>query len=371
MTASYLDPRSGITHPLNVPRWGADDGAPLLITPLPGMGRSAIRTDDRSLWRYAESLPFIPNHPISLGEGCTPLVEADWNGIPLHFKCEWFSPTGSFKDRGASVMLSLLREQGVTEVLEDSSGNGGAAIACYAAAGGMRSTILAPASASPAKLLQSRLHGACVELVAGTRQACADEALRRAPSIFYASHNRHPFFLHGVKTLAYELWEQLGFRVPDHVIMPCGAGSLILGCDIAFDELLRCGAITHRPRLFAVQPDHCGPIARAFLGEPQRSALPTIAEGTAIEHPLRLRETIDALRQCDGGALLITEDEIRESTIALARRGFVVEPTCAQAAAAAKKLAADGTIRDGDTTVVVLTGTGLKAAGMLAKWVKD
>jgi len=363
---SYLDPRNGVTHPVDAPRWGADDGAPLLLTPLPGIGASDIRTRDRSLWRYAASLPFVPKSPISLGEGCTPLVKADWQGAALHFKCEWFSPTGSFKDRGASVMLSLLREQGVTEVLEDSSGNGGAAIACYAATGGIRATILAPASASPSKLLQARMSGAHVMLVPGSRQDCADEALRLAASVFYASHNRHPFFLHGVKTLAYELWEDLGFRAPDNIVIPCGAGSIVLGCDIAFDELLRAGSIDRRPRLFAAQPANCGPIARAFLGEPPRPAEPTIAEGTAIEHPLRLAEVVGALQRSQGGAVLLEEGEIRNASRALAKRGFFVEPTCAQAAAAAEQLITSGTIRPEETTVVVLTGTGLKSADLLS-----
>ncbi len=156
-------------------------------------------------------------------------------------------PTGSFKDRGASVMLSLLRAQGVSAVLEDSSGNGGAAISAYAAAGGMAATIMAPASTSPAKLVQMRAHGATLELVPGTRQDTSDAAVRRAADIFYASHNWHPFFLHGTKTLAYELWEDLGFRAPDNVITPCGAGSNVLGCEIGFSELQRAGEIDALP----------------------------------------------------------------------------------------------------------------------------
>ena len=179
-------------------------------------------------------------------------------------------PTGSFKDRGATVMLSLLRAQGVRAVLEDSSGNGGAAIAAYAAAGGLAATILAPASTSPAKTVQMRAHGATVELIPGTRQDTAEAAIRRAEQIFYASHNWHPFFLHGTKTLAYELWEDLGFRAPDNVIVPCGAGSNVLGCAIGFDELLRAGQIDRPPRLFAAQPAACAPIAAAVCRHDKR-----------------------------------------------------------------------------------------------------
>jgi threonine synthase len=366
MTA-YLDPRTGRTWPLDAPRWCGDDRAPLLLTDLPGIGRADIASGLRSLWRYAAALPFLPAAPISMGEGCTPLVEMALGGGTALLKCEWFMPTGSFKDRGASVMLSLLREQGVRAVLEDSSGNGGAAIAAYAAAGGMEARIFVPASTSPAKTVQSRAAGAAITLVPGTRQDCAEAAEREAERIFYASHNWHPFFLQGTKTLAYELWEDLGFRAPDNVIIPCGAGSNVLGCAIGFGELLRAGQIARLPRLFAAQPENCGPIARAALGLPPAPARPTIAEGTAIAQPLRLPECLAALRESEGGAVLLSEEEIAEAALALASRGVYVEPTCAQAAAAFGKLLAAGRIGAGETSVVVLTGTGLKATPRYAE----
>jgi threonine synthase len=358
---AYLDPRTGQTWPLETPRWCGPDGQPLLLTDLPGIGREQIVASERSIWRYRAALPFAPDLPITLGEGCTPLLAGQWAGAPVRFKCEWFMPSGSFKDRGASVMLSLLRAQGVNHVLEDSSGNGGAAISTYAAAGGMRAKILVPDSTSPAKTVQSRAAGAQIELVPGSRQDCADAALAQAQEIFYASHNWHPFFLHGTKTLAYELWEDLGFQAPDNVIVPCGAGSNVLGCGIGFGELLRAGQISRLPRIFAAQPAHCGPIARAFLNAPQEAVQPTIAEGTAISKPIRTPEVLHVLHESRGGAVLLEEAEIAEATRGLARQGLYVEPTCAQAAAAFAHLLSAGTIRAGETTVVVLTGTGLKA----------
>jgi threonine synthase len=280
-------------------------------------------------------------------------------------------PTGSFKDRGASVMLSLLRAQGVEAVLEDSSGNGGAAISAYAAAGGMAATIMAPASTSPAKLVQMRAHGATLELVPGTRQDTSDAAVRRAETIFYASHNWHPFFLHGTKTLAYELWEDLGFRAPDNVITPCGAGSNVLGCEIGFSELQRAGEIDALPRIFAVQPANCAPIAAAFLAGADTPVpadiQPTIAEGTAIAQPIRLREVLGVLRETRGGAVMLTEQEIVRATFDLARLGLYVEPTAAQPVAALAKLLAAGTITPDQTTVLVLTGSGLKATPRIAE----
>lgn len=167
---AYLDPRSGATYPLSTPRWCGDGQAPLLITPLPGMARGDIRSEVRSLWRYGAALPFVPENIITMGEGCTPLITREIAGCSALLKCEWFMPTGSFKDRGATVMLSLLKAQGVTHVLEDSSGNGGAAISAYAAAGGMQAKILVPASTSPAKTVAARAAGAEIELVPGSRQ---------------------------------------------------------------------------------------------------------------------------------------------------------------------------------------------------------
>ena len=370
MTPLYLNPHTGETFPLDQPRWCGPDRAPLLLTPMPGITRNQIDTATRSLWRYRAALPFAPEDPITMGEGCTPLLARTIHGASALLKCEWFMPTGSFKDRGASVMLSLLRAQGVRAVLEDSSGNGGAAVSAYAAAGGIAATIMAPASTSPAKTVQMRAHGAAVELIPGTRQDTADAAEAAAERIFYASHNWHPFFLHGTKTLAYELWEDLGFTAPDNVIVPCGAGSNVLGCEIGFSELLRAGQIERMPRIFAAQPRNCGPIAAAFLAgaeTAQTDIQPTIAEGTAIAKPIRLREVLGALRETGGGAVMSSEEEIAAATFDLARIGIYVEPTSAQAAAVFGKLLAAGTITPEQKTVIVLTGSGLKATPRIAE----
>jgi threonine synthase len=371
MQPDYIDPSSGATFPLHQPRWCGHDHAPLLLTPLPGLIRSDIDTTTRSLWRYRTAFPFAVDNPITMGEGCTPLIPRTIAGAQVLLKCEWFNPTSSFKDRGASVMLSLLRVQGIDHVLEDSSGNGGAAIAAYAAAGGMAATIMAPASTSPAKTVQMRAHGATVELIPGTRQDTADAAIARSGSVFYASHNWHPFFLHGTKTLAYELWEDLGFRAPDNIITPCGAGSNVLGCQIGFSELFRNGQIETLPRVFAAQPANCAPIAAAFMAgvdEPVPTPItPTIAEGTAIARPIRLREVLGTLRETRGGAVMLTEAEIAKATLDLARMGIYVEPTSAQAAAAFAKLLETGTITSDQTTVLVMTGSGLKATPRIAE----
>lgn len=380
---AYLNPRTGETTPLGAPIWrAADDGGPLRMTPLPGMVQGQVDRSTRSLWRYRAALPVPVSDPVTMGEGCTPLIplprplldrmpglaSGDSGARPrVLLKCEWFMPTGSFKDRGASVMLSLLRQDGIRAVLEDSSGNGGAAVAAYAAAAGLHATIMAPASTSPAKLVQMHAHGAAVERIPGTRQDTADAAVAASARIFYASHNWHPYFLEGTKTLAYELWEDLGFTAPDHVVIPCGAGSNVLGCAMGFGELLRAGSIARLPRLWAAQPAHCAPIVAAFEGRPPDPVRPTIAEGTAIAAPVRLAEVVSDLRASGGGALALTEAEIARATRDLAAAGIYVEPTCAQAAAACALLVEQGRIRPGETAVLVLTGTGLKATPRIAE----
>src|SRR5690349_17427148 len=369
-SASYVDPRNGKAYPLDAPRWCSDDPTPLLVTPGKGLSRDEIDGRNRSLWRYRAALPVDIARPITLGEGCTPLVQQEWGDLRPFFKLEWFNPTGSFKDRGSAVMLSYLRQIGVEAVLEDSSGNGGSSVAGIGAAGGMRVKILVPAATSPAKIAQVRAYGAEVQLVEGPREESEAEAIRQSSQIFYASHNWQPLFLEGTKSLAYEIWEDFGFKVPDNNIIPVGAGSSLLGCAFGFRELLKAGAIAKLPRLFVAQPLNCSPIDASFSAGVDtpvpREVHKTIAEGTAIKYPMRLREIIAALRESGGGTIALTEDEIVAALRRLAHQGLFAEPTSASGAAALDKLAADGAIKPNENTVVILTGTGLKAAATVA-----
>ena len=226
-----------------------------------------------------------------------------------------------------------------------------------------------PAETSAAKILQTRAFGAEIELIPGTRDEVAEEAVRQSASIPYASHNWHPMFLQGTKTVAYEMWEMLGFTAPDNVVLVAGAGSNILGCDIAFTELLDAGQITRRPRLLVGQPEHWAPIADAVNGIDSAARgprIPTIAEGASIANPIRLPETVAAIDRSGGAAVAVSEGEIRRAVRDLAARGLYAEPTSSVAAAALDRFIADGTIRPGQTTVVVLTGGGLKSAEKMA-----
>jgi threonine synthase len=367
--ARFVWDRSGVEYPLTDPRWRGDDGSPLALAPMRGLDPQQIDTGERSLWRYQAVLPVPAQHRVSLGEGWTPMLPLGWSGRRVHFKLEWFNPTSSFKDRGVAVMVSHLRGLGATRVLEDSSGNAGSAVAAYAAAAGIQAKIIVPAATSTAKILQMRAFGAEIELVPGTRDEVAEEAVRQSASIPYASHNWHPMFLQGTKTVAYEMWEMLGFTAPDNVVLVAGAGSNILGCDIAFTELLDAGQITRRPRLLVGQPEHWATIADAVNGIDSAARgprIPTIAEGASIANPIRLPETVAAIQRCGGVAVAVSEGEIRRAVRDLAARGLYAEPTSSVAAAALDRFIADGTIRPGETTVVVLTGGGLKSAEKMA-----
>jgi len=230
---------------------------------------------------------------------------------------------------------------------------------------------LAPAYTSPAKVAQVRAYGAEVQLVEGPREESQAEAIRQSSEIFYSSHNWQPFFLQGTKSIAYEIWEDFGFKAPDNIIIPVGAGSNLLGCHIGFSELLAAGQIERLPRLFAAQPLNCSPLDASFQAGVDtpvpRAVHKTIAEGTAIAHPLRLKEMIHALKDTGGETVAVTEDEIITALKRLARLGLFVEPTSAGVAAAFTKLAGRGVIEARENTVMLISGTGIKAASTIAE----
>jgi len=369
--ARFRCPACGMAYPADRPLWHCDCGGPLDLEPGQGLRRSDIDADDASLWRYRAALALKESPRVSLGEGWTPLVTRHWDGAPVRFKLESQMPTGSFKDRGTAVMLNHLLEVGVGPIHEDSSGNAGSSIATYAAAAGLRCRIYVPASAPRGKVVQIAAAGAEVRAVPGTREAVTEAALAAIGESFYASHNWHPYFIEGTKTLAYELWEQLGFAVPDNILVPTGYGSNILGLDRGFDELIRQGEIARRPRLFAVQAENCSALAAAWaVGAADYvpfTPTATIADGIATVKPVRTAEVLAALRRSGGGVVTVSEAEIGPALKTLGRLGLFVEPTAATAGAALSRLLRDRTIRPDETTIVVLTGHGLKATDKIAE----
>lgn len=358
-------------YPVDTPIWRCPEtGAPVNLTAGEGLSRGDIDTAERSLWRYAKAVRVDAALRADLGEGWTPMFPVSYGGGRPRLKMESMMPSGSFKDRGMAVLCTYLKQCGVKEVMLDSSGNAAGALACFASVLGLTCTVLLPAHTSPAKVAQMRAYGAKVDLVTGSRQDVTDKALAMAESgVFYASHNWQPFFIEGTKTLAYEIWEQSGFTVPDNVIVPVGGGSNLLGCHIGFAELKRRGEIDRVPRLFAAQPSNVGPLVRAFKAGSRDNVdytpEKTVAEGVAIHKPVRTVECMTALAETGGAAVGVAEADIVPAVRDLARRGAFVEPSSAVAAAAYAKLVAAGTIGADEDTVVVLTGHGLKSIDVL------
>lgn len=361
----------GDTHPLTDLAWRCATCRGVLdlagFTPaMPALTDLAIRRP--TLWRYAEALPIPEPHDITMGEGLTPLVTVPGQpGVAL--KADYLMPTGSFKDRGAVMLAAVAARLGVTRLMADSSGNAGTAVAAYAARAGIACDVYVPADTSAGKIGQLRAYGATVHRIPGTREDTARAAARAAdePGVFYASHVYHPLFLHGTKTYVLELWEQLGGRLPDTLVLPVGNGTLVLGAYLGAVELRDQKLIGRLPRIIAVQAAGCAPLAAAF-----RDGLPvpgditprgTVAEGIAIARPARGAQILAAVRATDGAIVTVTDDAVRAAHAALARSGLYAEPTSAVCWAAIHAgLVPTEPRHDGVPAVVApLCGSGLKS----------
>ena len=307
---------------------------------------------------------------ISLGEGNTPVIGLERVGTrlgveALFAKLEFLNPTGSFKDRGSAVLVSMLKDYGVQRVAEDSSGNAGASIAAYCARAGIRATIFAPASASTMKLEQITFYGADVKKVERGREAVAQACQRycREREVVYASHNLSPYFIEGTKSFAHEVTAQMD-PPPDHILFPVGNGSLLIGAWRGYRELAKAKGTSKAPRLHCVQSSACMPIVAAFRGEawhPPSRGVSTVAGGIAVEQPPRMHQVLGALEETGGMAAAVEEAEILHWQRRLAQEeGLFIEPTAAAALAGLHLLVAEGQIRAGDRVLIPLTGFGLK-----------
>ena len=231
-----------------------------------------------------------------MGEGFTPLEEMELEGHRVFLKIDYLFPTGSYKDRGATVLISKVKEMGVRRVVEDSSGNAGCAIAAYCARGGIECEIYVPESTSKGKLTQIEAYGAVLKKVEGSRERTAEITMEAASKTYYASHCWNPFFFHGTKTFAYEVWEQMNWKNPDTLVLPIGHGTLFLGVYLGFKELKEAGLIRKIPKLVGIQSASCAPLYLAFKeGKdevPSIEKRETIAEGIAIATPVRGKQIL-------------------------------------------------------------------------------
>ena len=341
---------------------------PLEYTDLPRFDPQTIDAAQTGQWRYTAMLPVVAagRTRITLGEGWTPLVADQWANRPVWWKVDSLMPTGSYKDRGVSAMVNWLAGLGAEILVDDSSGNAGASLACYAGRAGLHARIFVPSSAPQPKKAQISVYGAELVEVPGprdmaTRAAETDTQFSREAA--YASHAWHPAFLLGQMTCAWEIWEQLGRVVPQWVVAPVGHGGALLGTWRGFQHLFNSGVTDRLPRLIAVQAEPYTPIYEAFLSQAETiDSTPRLgqisADGIAINYPVRSTALLKAVRASQGMAVAVTEAEVLKAQAKLAAQGLFVEPTSATVAAAIEKIRP--TFSPQDQIVAILTGHGLK-----------
>lgn len=352
---------------VDLPRWRCDCGGHLNLRQKPAIfSKKNIQEGPFSLWRYREALATIcPDSTISLGEGCTPLIASQWHGRKVFFKLEFVSPTGSFKDRGATLMVSKLKELAIDHVLDDSSGNAGASISAYCAKAGIFCDIYCPGGHSSGKLRQVQSYGANLILIDGSREDTTLAAEDAAKSVYYASHQLNPYFNEGMKSFAFEVWEQMGWDVPDAVVAAIGGGGMVLGNYMGFKQLIMSKEISRMPRIYGVQVESCAPVYKAFaMGSNTTTRVeqkPTIAEGISIVNPIRGEDILAAIRETGGTVEVVNEEEIQSALNDLSSQGLYVEPTSAAAPASLDKLFSKGLLSADEQVVVPLTGSGLKS----------
>ena len=322
---------------------------------------TSIDTNRPGIWRYQSSFG-LPEEvtPVSLGEGNSPLVWDEVNGKQIAFKLDYLNPTGSYKDRGTTVLISYFSWLEVESAVEDSSGNAGASFAAYSSRAGIRGKVYVPASASGPKRAQIEAYGGELIRVPEPRTKAAEAVEREAQEgVVYASHVYQPHVLLGYATAAYEMVDQLG-AAPGAVISPVGQGSFLLGMARGFESLLESGLISQMPQMIGVQSRACAPLwtlanqGPASLDQVQEGE--TIAEGIRIRYPLRGKQVLGAVKSSLGLMAAVDEDDIIPGRDELASRGFYVEPTSAVVWPALLEMIDE--LRN--PIVVVLTGSGLK-----------
>lgn len=332
--------------------------------------KTLIRPEYPGLWRYRNFIPIKNDENIiSLGEGNSPLLGLELSGRQVYIKQEHIFPTGSYKDRGASVLMSLAKELKVKKVIQDSSGNAGCSIAAYAAACGISCEIFVPENTAEAKLIQIKAYGAQVNKVKGNREDTANAALKEAKNHYYASHCYHPYFYQGTKTFAYEVCEQLNWQAPDHVILPAGNGTLIIGAYLGFKELYDSKVISSIPKIHGVQAKDCCPLFDQMNNQIKETSeyqkREVIAEGIAIAAPVRGGQIIEIIKETGGKIWLSSDDDTKIALKNMVKSGFYIEPTSAATIAGLVQFLE--TERNPGLVVSLFSGHGLKSSDKIAK----
>jgi threonine synthase len=326
-----------------------------------------------SVWKYKEFLPISDETKIvTLQEGGTPLYKcerlAEKLGIKsLYVKNEGANPTGSFKDRGMTVGVSKALELNVKAVVCASTGNTSASLAAYAAKANLNCIVLIPAGKiALGKLAQSMMYGAKVIAVKDNFDAALEMVVEASETFgLYLLNSINPFRIEGQKTAAFEICDQLGWQAPDKLVIPVGNAGNITAYWKGFTELYSLGIVDSLPKMVGIQASEASPIAKAFatkkeIVEPVKNP-ETIATAIRIGNPVNWKRALKAMRESEGTAQTVTDEEIIYAQKLLARtEGIFVEPASAASIAGLKKLIENGEIDKDETIVCVATGHGLK-----------
>lgn len=339
--------------------WQARRGSPLI-------------ENASGVWRFRELLPQVErNHIVTMGEGNTPLLRLEKTARALGLgnvlaKHQGMNPTGSFKDTGISLAISMAKAEGFTCVCCASTGNTSASVAAYAARAGMKSIVLLPAEqVASAKLAQALEYGAHVLELDTDFDGCLNilnQVVERFPACLLNSVN--PYRLEGQKTVAFELMEQLDWSVPEHVIVP--GGNLANGSALGkgFLELRELGLIRTLPKISIIQAEGANPLVRTMRANDGRALVrvkpETRATAIRIGNPASWRKAVAVLKQTGGACEDVSEEQIALAKAELGAEGAGCEPASAATLAGLKKLVQLGFIRGSEAVVLVLTGHVLK-----------
>ena len=344
------------------------------------ISRQRIEAGPRTIWRYADLLPVADPNPVDLGAGFTPLVRADRLAAELGLGELWIkddtaNPTGSFKDRVVSVALTKARQLGFKIAACASTGNLANSVAAHAARAGMDSVVLIPHDLERAKITMTSVYGGRVFAVQGSyddvNRLCA-ELTSEQPEWAFVNVNVRTYYAEGSKTLAFEVAEQLGWRAPDHVVVPIGSGSQLTKVAKGFKELFEVGLLDEEPsvRVSGAQAEGCSPVATAFAEgtDAIRPVKPdTIAKSLAIGNPADGWYALDTIRKSDGACAAVSDAEVLDGIRLLARtEGIFAETAGGVTISTLAKLVASGVIRADECVVAMVTGHGLKTVEALA-----
>ncbi|MGB9834127.1 MAG: threonine synthase [bacterium] len=332
--------------------------------------------EGRSIWRFRELLPLPEGFdPVSLGEGGTSLIVSSIRE-DLFLKNEWLNPTGSVKDRAMSVGISMARAMGFKAVLNASMGSAGLATAAYAARAGMKCAILVPENAPFSRVAPMILYGAMVIPLKGTIQNALDfvEETCLKFKVFETTTHRpsNPYQNEGTKTIAYEILEQLGLA-PDWIFVPRASGGTLAGIHRGFLELFKMGLADKIPKFVACELKALntfeialkeGAKTEAELREiafEMDESIETIGVKLAHAYPVDGVEALQAIRDSEGTAVSLSDEELLEALKLLAKKdGIFVEPSSAAALAGFLRLRSEGLVKEGEKAVLILTGSGFR-----------